>query len=738
MRIPYLLRMNRLILLVLLPVASLAQPFTLSEVAQWKKQAQRITIHRDKWGIPHVFGKSDADAVFGLLYAQCEDDFERVELNYITALGRLAEVEGEPALYSDLRARLFSDSLKAQGLYSKSPDWLKKIMNAFAGGVNYYLAIHPEVKPRLLTRFKPWLPLMFSEGSIGGDISSVSLNELAEFYGKGESVSDDDSRLLLARDQHYGSNGISIAPSLSATGNALFLINPHTSFYFRSEVHTVSEEGLNVYGAVTWGQFFIYQGFNPYCGWMHTSSGADVVDFYKESVEKRGEGWVYKYGAEWKPVASRSITISYKSDGRLMKKEFLAHATHHGPVVAIGGDKWVSVRMMDNPIDALSQSFLRTKAKGYTDFKKVMEYRTNSSNNTVYADAQGNIAYWHGNFMPRRDPGRNYDEYVDGTDPGTEWKGLHETSEMIHIHNPPTGWIQNCNSTPFTAAGSASPKREAFPRYMAPDGKNPRDDHAVKVLEGKNGLTLDKLIEVAYDPELTGFRKLLPGMIEGAGRSKEFAANLAEPLRTLREWDYRSDVNSVPTTLAMLWGRNIRAVVNPRLKRYTGGVLDEYEFYFEKIFGYTGDEEKAIALSDAVDQLVKDFGTWQVPWGEMNRFQRVTGRPREQFDDNKASLPVGFASGYWGSLASIDGRSSQQTKKIYDTYGNSFVAVVEFGKKVRAKSILSGGQSNDPASPHFIDQAEMYSKGQFKDVLFYMEDILKNLERSYKPGGQAK
>jgi acyl-homoserine lactone acylase PvdQ len=731
---PYLLRMKKFWFLLLFPVVSFAQPFSPAEISQWKKQAQRITIHRDKWGIPHVYGKSDADAVFGLLYAQCEDDFERVELNYINALGRLAEVEGESAIYSDLRARLFSDTVKAQGLYTRSPEWLKKIMNAFADGVNYYLATHPQTKPKLLTRFHPWLPLMFSEGSIGGDISSVSLNGLSDFYGKGEAVSDDDSRLMRMRDQHYGSNGISIAPSLSASGSALFLINPHTSFYFRSEVHTVSEEGLNVYGAVTWGQFFIYQGFNPWCGWMHTSSAADVVDFYAETVEKRGTGWAYKHGDEWRPVTSRTVTLACKTERGLVKREFVVHSTHHGPVVRLEGNKWVSVRMMDSPIEALSQSFLRTKAKGYADFRKVMEYRTNSSNNTVYADAQGNIAYWHGNFMPRRDARYNYHETVDGSDPTADWKGLHEPSEMIHILNPANGWIQNCNSTPFTAAGPVSPKREDYPRYMAPDGRNARDDHAVKVLTGRTGFTLDKLIEAAYDPELTGFRRLLPGLIEGAERSSELGKEGAGPLKVLKEWDYNSGVNSVAATLAVLWGRNIRSIASPRLERYSQEDLDEYEYYFEKVLGHTGDDDKALALKDAVDQLVRDFGTWQVPWGEMNRFQRVSGRPREQFDDSKPSLPVGFGSGYWGSLASIDGRSRQTTKRIYGTYGNSFVAVVEFGKRIRARSILSGGQSNDPSSPHFMDQAEMYAKGQFKDVLFYKEDILKNLERTYKPG----
>jgi len=381
----------------------MAQPFSKGEITRWQKKAKQVTIIRDTWGIPHLYGKTDGDAVFGFLYAQCEDDFERVEMNYITSLGRLAEVEGESKLYQDLRTRLFYDTLQAISIYKESPAWLKRLCDGFADGINYYLHTHPEVKPKLLTRFQPWMPFLFSEGSIGGDIESISVNRLKDFYGGGQMV--DEKEVMDLDDQEpepRGSNGFAIAPLRSASGNALLLINPHTSFYFRPEVHVTSEEGLNAYGAVTWGQFFIYQGFNEHCGWMHTSSQADVMDEYLETIVRQNDSLLYRYGNSLKPVISKNILLAYKDGSKKSHKEFTAQYTHHGPVIAKQGEQWISISLMVEPLKALTQSYQRTRAKGLDDYKKVMELKANSSNNTVFADNKGNIAYWHGNFIPKR------------------------------------------------------------------------------------------------------------------------------------------------------------------------------------------------------------------------------------------------------------------------------------------------------------------------------------------------
>lgn len=701
-----------------------------AEVLRLQAIAKRVTILRDKWGIPHIYGKSDADAVFGMMYAQAEDDFKRIELNYINAMGRLAEVEGEQALYQDLRMKLFitPDQLKAQ--YKASPDWLKKLMAAWADGLNFYLHSHPQVQARLLTRFEPWMALSFSEGSIGGDIESVNIAQLKAFYGK------EPSPVLLGgiaelEKEPRGSNGFAIAPALSKSGHALLMINPHTSFYFRPEIHVSSQEGLNAYGAVTWGQFFVYQGFNDRIGWMHTSGGGDVIDEYLETVVEKNGKYFYQYGKELRPFRSETVRLPYKAaDGSMAEKTVTAYFTHRGPVVREQDGKWVSVAMMNEPLKALTQSFIRTKARNYPAFYKAMELRTNSSNNTVYADADGNIAYFHGNFMPVRDTRFDFTRPVDGAEPATDWKGLHQVRETIQLFNPKNGWIQNTNNWPFSAAGAYSPRPQDYPAYMSVNGENARGIHAVRVLQAKKDFTIDSLIAAAYDSQLTAFEPLLPLLVRAydeAPASDLAKAAVIEQITLLRDWDMRYSLTSVPTSVAIYWLQDQAKHYGPAAKEKGMPLLDYLATQLTS-------KQRLEALMRASNKLASDFGSWKTPWGEINRFQRLTGDVVQTYDDSKPSIPVPYASGNWGSLAAFGMTSQQRTKRIYGERGNSFVAAVEFGPKIKAKSILAGGESGDPASPHFTDQAEMYARGEFKDVLFYKEDIEKNLERKYHPG----
>jgi acyl-homoserine-lactone acylase len=344
------------------------------DATRWEKQARDVTIIRDDWGIAHVYGKTDANAVFGAIYAQAEDDFNRVETNYLNSMGRLAEAEGESRIYQDLRMKLFIDPAELKTLYAASPAWLKALMNAWADGLNFYLYRHPNLKPRVIQRFEPWMALSFTEGSIGGDIERVNLGQLAAFYGK--SLASDTPREEEEEPaEPAGSNGAAVAPPNTAAHHALLLINPHTSFFFRSELQMVSEEGLNAYGAATWGQFFIYQGFNEHAGWMHTSSGVDAVDEYLETVVKKGDHYVYKYGNGERPVTAREITVPYKRGVGMAEKKFTVYYTHHGPVIREDGGKWVTIRLMQGPVKALTQSYTRTKAKDYPSYRQTMELK---------------------------------------------------------------------------------------------------------------------------------------------------------------------------------------------------------------------------------------------------------------------------------------------------------------------------------------------------------------------------
>tara|TARA_R110001583_G_scaffold138601_1_gene290298 strand:+ start:134232 stop:136475 length:2244 start_codon:yes stop_codon:yes gene_type:complete len=723
--------MNRIIYLLafVLIMACKAENTKAPVVEKWETQAANIEIIRDDYGVPHIYGKTDADAVFGLLYAQCEDDFNRVEQNYIWAIGRLAELEGEEALYSDLRAKLFMSEEEAKANYEKSPDWLKKLCDAFADGVNYYLYTHPEVKPKLLTHFEPWMPMYFSEGSIGGDIERISTKKIAAFY-ESDMALPELEELQLKREKEaeepQGSNGIAISGKLTQSGNSMLLINPHTSFYFRGEVHVVSEEGLNAYGAVTWGQFFVYQGFNEKTGWMHTSTYTDVMDEFKESIVKNDENLFYQYGEALRAVESDTISLKYLVGDQIKEKSYPAYRTHHGPITHVADGQWTASAMMWEPVKALEQSFIRTKQSGYKGFREMMDIRTNSSNNTVYADAEGNIAYFHGNFVPKRDVSFNYEEPVDGSNPQTDWQGLHTVDENILVLNPENGWIQNCNSTPYTSALEFSPKKEDYPNYMSKDQENFRGVHAIELLTDRKGYTIDSLIQLAHDPFLPAFKALIPGLVKAYDASPK--KELKEAIEVFRNWDYKTSKESVAMTLAHFYGTlSYQKAVRP-----TGlNSMELVEYWGSN----SPNTEKLAVFEETTKTLNDDFGTWKIPWGEVNRYQRLNGDVKQAFNDSLPSVGVGFASGTWGALAAYGARyTAPGAKKIYGTRGNSFVAAVEFGDKVKAKTILAGGQSGDPTSSHFNDQTEKYLNIDWKDAAFYREDVLKRAQETYSPG----
>ncbi|MCH8616276.1 penicillin acylase family protein [Sphingomonas sp. SM33] len=714
---------TRAALLPLLFVLTAASP---AELKQWQKQADRVSITRDDWGIAHVKGKSDADAVFGMIYAQAEDDFPRIEANYLTNLGRTAEAEGEKAIWQDLRARLYVSESELQANYKASPDWLKKLMDGWAAGVNYYLATHPQVHPRVLTRFEPWMALSFTEGSIGGDIERIDLGELQKFYNGKQTLAFEP------RDpERNGSNGIAIAPKITRDGNALLLINPHTSFFFRSEQQVTSDEGLNAYGAATWGQFFIYQGFNQHAGWMHTSSGVDSVDEFAEKLERKGKGFCYRYGKECRPLATRPVTVRYRTaDGQIASREFKTWRTHHGPIVRGTNGRWVAFAMMDRPVTALQQSFLRTKTRDLADFLKVANLKSNSSNDTIFADDKGEIAYLHPQFVPRRDDRFDYTKPVDGSDPATDRGPLHTLAELPSVTTPPNGWVQNTNTWPYRAAGpnSADPKR--FPKYMDMDGENYRGVHALQLLTNSSGWTLEKLQAAAYDSLQPAFVDLIPQLVkafDALPKKDPRRERLDGAINILRTWDYRWSAGSVAQSLAVNWGLTLRKALNAPTDEPGNKVM-------MRLGRDTTAEQKLKALDTTVAALRRDFGWSQVPWGEINRFQRISPAIKATYSDAAPSIPVPFADGNFGSLASFRSMPRDGTKKWYGDYGNSFVAVVEFGNRVRARAVTAGGESGNPTSPHFNDEAERYATGNLRDVYFYPDQLKGHTERRYKPG----
>ena len=724
------------------PSISNAQQFSDLEKARWEKQANQVTIIRDEWGIPHIYGKTDADAVFGLMYAQCEENFEQIELNYLEMLGRTAEINGAKAIYDDLMMRLIQDSSDAIKDFNKSPAWFKTLLIAHADGLNYYLYKHPEIQPKVIKYFKPWYHLMWTDGSVSPTrTGGIKVADVQNFYGLNKNIAsvsvpnaiskfneNNDSPYDMEEKTLKGSNGFAIAPMHSKNGTALLYINPHVPFYFRSEMHMSSEQGLNVYGAVTWGQMFIYQGFNAHCGWMHTTSYADVADIFEEKVTKKNEVWFYELDKKTMPLQQKQIPVSYLENGKILNIHFTTYASGHGPIMGSRQDKWLSLKENNRSLNALIECWTRTKATNLKEYQKALSLLANNSNNTVYADADGNIAYWHGNFIPKRSRQYDYSLPVDGSIKNTDWMGLHPLNEIVQGINPINGWLQNCNATPFTMAGMFSPKASNYPSYMAPDGENGRGITAVKLLEKIEKIDIDELIQIGYNRHLSAFDILLPSFLAQM-KDDTLSPSLSKAVAYLNKWNHDADANSIATTIAIEWA-TIWSLEIPAATTMEEGtqVLKKYERMVKEV----STQKKKELLKTTLEQLEKIYGTWEMPWGEINRYQRAN--PGKTMDDQSPSWSVSQASSKWGSLPSFDSKRYDGTIKRYGYNGNSFVAAVSFGKTLVAKTIITGGQSRFSNSAHFTDQAQGFIDGQFKTIHFYKADVLAHKVTSYKPG----
>ncbi|MBE9462832.1 penicillin acylase family protein [Dyadobacter subterraneus] len=710
-----------------------AQTFSPKEIKALKKEAAQITIVKDKYGVPHVYTKTDEQAVFGMSYVQCEEFFDKLESSLISRLGRQSEIDGEAAIYKDLWTRMYTDSTRAKALYKESPKWLQKLCDGFAGGVNLYLITHPDKKTKLIKRMEPWMSLMNNVPALGG--SNIDEAGFAALYSKKgprftsylPSFEPDNFR------EPAGSNGWAIAPSRTKSKNAMILINPHSEFYGRIEIQVTSEEGLNSYGAPFIGQFSLFQGFNEYLGWMHPVSLSDGKDLYAEMVEQKDGKYYYKYNGEMKAVDSTEITIPYKKGNEILTKKFTVYRTHHGPVVSILNKKWVSLKTIDGSIDLLAMHWEKMKAKNFDQFKASMDKRVMTGSNVMYADRDGNIAYWHGNFVPKKDPSLNWKRPVDGSTDATEWKGTYSLDEIPNYKNPANGWLQNCNSTVLYATGKYDSTMAKKPEYMFPDGHTPRAMDAIRVLDKIQDATMDDIIAAAHDTYLPNAARFIPNLIYSYTSSEKPMPELAGPIEVLKKWDFRTDTSSIATTLAVMW---IEKVIEMDVAKLEKPYTNEERYSVTNGAAVSTDNltarQMTDALRDIVAELTKDFGTWKVAWGTVNRYQR--NPEGELGTDSKKSWPLPATPGYLGSLNAYVSKKSPDSKNRYGITGNTFVAVVEFGKELKAKTILTGGASSDPASPHFTDQVDGYINHQYKDIFFYKKDVLKNAEKTYHPG----
>lgn len=692
--------LNRLVFL--LATAALAAPAA-------ETLARSVTIYRDTYGVPHVYGPTDAACVFGYAFAQAEDNFWQIEDSYFRALGRASEVYGEKTLTDDQLVRALRIPEFAKTEYDRSPARIKELADSYAAGVNYYLQRSGTVA-RLLTKFEPWYMFAFGRYSL----------YFSFLYGQTGLRRDE---VKSAADQQ-GSNMWAIMPSKSADGHAMLFINPHQPFFGMGqwyEGHLHSDTGWNMSGASFFGSGFPSVGHNQYLGWSHTVNHPDVYDIWEEKFDNPADPLAYRYGNGYLKAIEWSAAIRVKTATGMATRTFKLRRTHHGPLVAKRDGKWLSVNFAKlEEGGQVEQWYEMSHAKNITEFRSALGRLAVPLFNTVYADRDGNILYVYTGAVPRRSTKYDWTKPVDGSDPEAEWRGYHSLDELPQVFNPKSGFVQNCNSSPFTTSSlnEDNPDESKFPNYMVHDPEMARARISRRILFNKESFTFEEWAAAAFDTYVieaeTGIARIVASFNALKLTDGVKAFKLRPMVRMLQDWDHRSRLSSVAMTLFTRWAQ----LQTPS----PGNGMQPSK------------REPIEMLEDVVADLEKTFGTWQVKWGDVNRLQRTHTSGEEPFSDQRTSLPVAGGPGDVGIVFNFYTRPAQGQKMRYGVAGHSFVEIVEFGPVIKAKSILQFGESADSNSPHYFDQAKLYAQHQFKPAWFTLPEIKANSQRTYHPG----
>jgi acyl-homoserine-lactone acylase len=715
-------------LLILLTAANLPLCFALPTDSGTNEIARSVTIYRDTYGVPHVYGPTDASVVFGFVYAQAEDNFPQIEENYIRALGRASEIYGESSvgtfegasLGDDFLVKLLEIPRLSIAEYERASPRTRELCDAVANGLNYYLAQNPGVKPRLIAHFEAWYVLALVRFKRYADVFS----DLTHIHHK--------ELLLTPPSMAAGkeSNVWAISPVKSVTGHAMLVINPHDPFLGLSqfyEGHLHSEEGWDLSGAAFFGWPFPHLGHNQYLGWSQTNNLPNIASAYEEVFDDPAHPLAYRYGSGYRTAIEWTDEIKIKTSCGFSTRKLILRKTHHGPIVAMRNGKPLAVKLAKLEEGGIvDQMYEMGKARSFPEFKNSLSRQAVPFMNTIYADREGNIFYIYGGAIARRSTKFDWTKPVDGSIPETEWQGYHSLNELPQLTNPRGGFLASCNSSPFLVTTGDNPVQANYPAYLvgADDKDNARAQRLRELLASKAKFTFDEWSQAAFDTRVHAADLEVPLLVsdwEALQRSDPpRAASLSAPMNELRMWDHLSTTDSVAMTLFYQWHR------------------EAHKQAYEPPYPDAGPEDLAkgvtrtAALETAVADLQRDFGAWQVPWHEYARLQRITGE--ETYNDARPSLPTAGAEPFLGIVFAFGTQIVKGQRHRYGDFGDSYVSVVEFATKVKARSILVFGESGNPKSPHYFDQAPLYAKGEFKPAWFTLSEIKAHLERAYHPG----
>ena len=591
-------------------------------------------------------------------------------------------------------------------------------------GVNFYVQKHPEKTPR------EWYPL------IPQNVVAIARSILSQIYGNNNfeaalslvKKEEDTSATGKSgkegqsfKDKGRGSNMWAVSPKKSTISKAMLVINPHLPWDGPGqlwEVHIKSDEGWNVMGATFFGMPCVGIGHNDFLGWSHTANFPSTWNVYRVKLNPQNKDQYY-YEGKWRDIEVIVEKFKVKRKDKIEEISRELEYTHYGPIIRRAGDHAYALKISGwDDVLAMYQWYRMSKAKNFKKFKEAIQILAVPFN-VGYADIEGNIFYAYSGKVARKSEKIDWHKIVEGGTKKTEWENDYFSFDKLpQVINPKSGFIQNCNNTPFeTTAGNDNPKKEDFPNYLTVEEMTPRSQRLRQLLEHKEKFTVEDFLKMPWDTWSLVASRTVPYLVEISRKIfvNESNPDLLKAVQILSEWDFRGRKESKAMSIFHWWALSYAE----RTKKYYA----ELDPMGLDIWRGIGDPETAIVcLREAVSYLRSKYGKFPISWGEIQRIRH-----------GKLNLPIG--GGGFGMLFPILGEPDDKDGKIYATGGHSYVSVVVFTNPPKAWSIFPYGHNRiNVKSKHYTDQTKLFAKSQFKPAWFTKEEIIKNLEKVYNPG----
>ncbi len=681
------------------PSMDVTQEYAKKAISNNETGIKQTEILWDKWGVPHIYAKNNDELFYAFGWAQMHSHANTILKLYAASRGRTAEYWGESGLQNDMMVHTLGFPKLAQSWYEQQSSEFKGYISEFAKAMNDYVAANPE---SIEEKYQVVLPVQKE------DILKHALFVLYSRFIGGGDLQD------VPKWEERGSNTYAVGPSRSASGKSMLVMNPHLPWndeWLFYEGH-FNAPGIHTYGATLVGLPTLGIAFNEHLGWSHTNNTIDNSDLYEITLKDGG----YIVDGDVRPLEVSKMSIKVKTpEGKIVVKDMKRFVSpDHGPILKQSGDKAITIKMpgYDRPY-GIVQWWKMSTATNFTEFKSALQDVQIGFFNIMYADVAGNIFYMFNGQVPKRKTG-DWDFWqgtVDGSKSENLWTDVHTYAELPKVENPKSGYLQNANDPPWTSTFPMELKPSDYPPYMSPVVMGFRPQRAVTMMEGDKSITFEELIDYKTNTRIEMADRLLDDLNDAVDKFGSEKSRRA--MTVLNAWDREANGDSKGMAVFYAWAHTL-GPWNTKIYKKQWSLDDAWH----TPDGLSSPEMAVKALEGVVDKFDASGAPLDLPWGAQ---YRIKYGPKD-LPGNGADGSVGIFRVAWSGGLQDDG-------KYYIQGGDSWQSVIEFGDRIRAKVLMSYGNSTQKGSPNYGDQLELFSKKEMRDCLFYKEDVLKNVAR---------